>query len=78
MVARDIDFAADNGSDFGFLTGSIEIGCPEKIAMIGDCRSRHAQGVSFLGYIADTYGAVEQTEFRMTVEMHKIRHKRTP
>ena len=74
MVAGDIDLAAYDGGDAHVLAGRIEIGRAEQVAVIGDGRGGHAEGLGLLGQIAHADGSVQQAELRMTVKMHKIRH----
>jgi hypothetical protein len=58
-IRGHIDFASNDGLDFGILAGFIKINGPEKVAMVGQRACGHAICRRFFGDIMDRRRCVQ-------------------
>lgn len=72
MVVTCIDLAPDNGLQPVFLGRQVELEGSEKIAVVRDGDSRHAEVLGLGTKVLEPYRPVQKAIFRVAMKMNKI------
>ena len=75
---RDIDLAADEWPDPGFLGRQIEVGGPVHDAVVGERDRVHPELTGALEDLGNATEPVEQAELTVNVQMRKVSHAVPP
>ena len=69
FAGGDVEFAADDGFDFGFFGGLVEIDAAVEVAVVGHGDGGHFEFHGFGDEFVDAHGAIEEGVLGVDVEM---------